>query len=187
MQKLLLGIAALAALTVAIVALSQYGESGQWQFVEQSKASRAVESYVAELSTEQYDQGGNLQHQWSAASLSRDSDTEITYLSDIHFQASRGGQYWDVQAERGELSADQHEMLLAGLVQVDERGSQSQIITSELRINLQDNTLQGSKPLSLVNPQGRTKANGIYADLNKGGKPYLQLSNRVQSTYEIQR
>jgi lipopolysaccharide export system protein LptC len=141
---------------------------------------------LEEFKTVRLDPQGHLQEQLTAQKMVHytDRSTELTTLEIIFYR--QGKTYWTVQAERGRISAEGHEMWLQGntILWWDGRLEQGrvEIISQDIYLRLDQEYAETQAPTTIHNRHTKTQALGAKVFLpNKR----IELLSKVRGSYEL--
>ncbi|WP_439859627.1 LPS export ABC transporter periplasmic protein LptC [Pseudomonas sp. MBLB4136] len=146
----------------------------------------AIDFYVVNASTVQYQADGKLHYEMTASKLEHVKASDITLLTEPNMQLYRGSEYpWKIRGARGEVAPEGKEVELIDKVRVertDAKGRPTILTTSRLTLFPEKEYAQTQQAVRIDAANGVTTAQGMKAYLNDGRM--LLLSN-VRGQHEV--
>ncbi|QLF92402.1 LPS export ABC transporter periplasmic protein LptC [Pseudomonas sp. ABC1] len=188
LQKLRLP-AILASITALLVAVGYWNIRPE-SFMSQKESPRstkpAVDFYVLNSSTVQYQADGKLDYKMTAEKLEHIDASDISLLTKPQLHSFRGNEHpWHIRSERGEASPGGEQIELIEQVKVertDAKGRQTVLTTSRMTVHPEKDYAETRQPVRIVAANGVTTATGMKTYLNEGRM--LLLSN-VRGQHEL--
>jgi lipopolysaccharide export system protein LptC len=180
-------------LTLVILA-GLLGALGYWNirpesFSERPPAARqnenAIDFYVTNARTLQFQDDGSLHYEMTAARLEHIQTTDITLLELPQMQLYRGEEHpWNIRSERGEVAPQGKEVELIDEVRIDRtdaKGRPTILNTSRLTLFPDKEYAQTEQAVRIDAANGVTTAKGMKAYLNDGR---MLLQSNVRGQHE---
>jgi lipopolysaccharide export system protein LptC len=149
-------------------------------------AENAIDFYVVNANTVQYQADGKLHYEMTASKLEHVKASDINLLTEPNMQLYRGGEYpWKIRSARGEVAPEGKEVELIDQVRVertDAKGRPTILTTSRLTLFPEKEYAQTQQAVRIDAANGVTTAQGMKAYLNDGRM--LLLSN-VRGQHEV--
>lgn len=175
-----------AALLVAIGYWNIRPESFMQQPAASSAEQPAVDFYVLNSRTVQFQEDGSRHYEMTADKVEHIKASDISLLTRPELQAYNGGELpWHVQSERGEVGPQGAEVELIDKVRVartDAKGRPTILTTERLTLFPEKDYAETGQPVRIEAANGVTTATGMKAYLNEGRM--LLLSN-VRGQHEL--
>ena len=152
----------------------------------QPGGENAIDFYVVNATTVQYQADGKLHYQMTADKLEHIKSSDISLLTSPFLHLYRGTELpWQVSSERAEVAPEGKEVELIDNVRVertDAKGRPTILTTSRLTVIPDKEYAQTQQAVRIVAANGVTTAQGMKAYLNDGRM--LLLSN-VRGQHEV--
>lgn len=177
-------LSALAALGGTYLYLTQFSESGKLSIVERFDPAPDVDSYLEGIEGIKYRADGAVAYRWRAVSAERYiSDGSVRLQAPFYLGNIAEQRPWTATAAEGRLNSSGQQLQLRQNVVVRELIRQAEIKTNVLKIDLQESEVSTDQPLTLLLPNGTTRATGMHASLRE---ERVELLSRVRGHYEPQ-
>lgn len=170
------------AFIATLVAALGYWNLGPDSFDEQPQTSareNAIDFYVVNASTVQYQADGKLHYDMTADKVEHIKASDITLLTSPNMNLYRGTELpWKIRSERGEVAPGGTEVELIERVRVertDAKGRPTILNTSRLTVFPEKEYAQTQQAVRIDAANGVTTAQGMKAYMNDGRM--LLLSN----------
>lgn len=174
-------LSALAALGGTYLYLTQFSESGKLSIVERFDPTPDVDSYLEGIEGIKYREDGAVAYRWRAVSAERYiSDGSVRLQEPFYLGNIAEQRPWTATAAEGRLNSSGQHLQLNQNVVVRELIRQAEIRTNVLKIDLQESVVSTDQALTLLLPNGTTKATGMYASLRE---ERVELLNNVRGHY----
>ncbi|TBU98912.1 LPS export ABC transporter periplasmic protein LptC [Stutzerimonas kirkiae] len=178
------------ALAIALLVAVGYWNIRPESFMRQAETTRsatpAVDFYVLNSRTVQYQADGKLDYIMTSEKLEHIDTTDISLLTRPDLHSFRGSEHpWHIRSERGEVSPGGEEIELMEQVRVertDAKGRQTILTTSRLTVQPDKDYAETRQPVRIEAANGVTTATGMKTYLNEGRM--LLLSN-VRGQHEL--
>lgn len=111
------------------------------------------------------------------------NDQTMTMANPLFLVPDKTGQYWKMQGEEGFVPADGRTIELRGVVQANSPEHvppATRIETTDLHINLTDNTATSNTAVSITRPGLTMQGTGLEADFNR---QHISLLSQVKTHY----
>lgn len=171
-----------------------FGALGYWNirpesFMERqakmAESSDAIDFYVTNARTLQFQPDGKLHYEMTAAGLEHVKASDITLLALPKMELYRGEKYpWHIRSERGEVAPGGTEVELIDAVRVertDAKGRPTILTTSRLTLFPDKEYAQTEQAVRIDAANGVTTAKGMKAYLNDGR---MLLQSNVRGQHE---
>lgn len=154
---------------------------------DESVSQSHPETYLINMRDRSYSESGNLTHVLKASQVTyvAQEDGTLSYIEkpQLSFFREQQPQPWQLRADLGVASIDQHTLLLSGDVRAfstHPRYGPVEVLTDDLQVDTEQQFARTDKPVTMRSTHGTTDAVGLEADLDSGR---LQLLSEVKGTY----
>ncbi|HBX54285.1 LPS export ABC transporter periplasmic protein LptC [Pseudomonas sp. UBA2684] len=152
----------------------------------QTGTDNAIDFYVVNANTVQYQADGKLHYEMTADKLEHVKTTDITLLTSPNMSLYRGTELpWKVRSERGEVAPEGTQVELIDKVRVertDAKGRPTILTTSRLTVFPEKEYAQTQQAVRIDAANGVTTAQGMKAYLNDGR---MLLQSNVRGQHEV--
>lgn len=125
-------------------------------------------TYIDQVQTWSFDEDGNLNDMLEAQRVDRYSRGDYSMIIEPRLYAhSEDGRTWSMSAERGRFQHDEEQLLLRRNVILSHDQTGSRMRTHALDVELAARTARGDRPVTIVQGDNRTTADGLVVDLEQ--------------------
>lgn len=151
-----------------------------------AEADSAVDFYVTNATTLQYQEDGQLRYEMTADKLEHLKASDVTLVSKPDLQLYRGTAYpWHIQSARGEVAPEGKEVELIDDVRIartDAKGRPTVITSSRMTVFPDKEYAQTRQAVRIEAANGVTTAKGMKAYMNDGR---INLLSNVRGQHEV--
>lgn len=125
-------------------------------------------TYIDQVQTWSFDENGNLNDMLEARRVERYSRGDYSMITEPRlYSHSEDGRTWSMSAERGRFQHDEEQLLLRRNVILSHDQTGSRMRTNALDVQLSARTARGDRPVTIVQGDNRTTADGLVVDLEQ--------------------
>lgn len=179
----------LATLIAALLVALGYWNIRPESFMEktaQSTADNAIDFYVLNAHSVQFQEDGKLRYEMTADKLEHLKASDVTLVQKPDLQLYRGTELpWHVQSERGEVAPQGSEVELIDKVRIartDAKGRPIVITSSRMTVFPDKEYAQTQQAVRIEAANGVTTAQGMKAYMNDGR---INLLSNVRGQHEV--
>ena len=138
-------------------------------------------TYVEQVQTWSFDEDGNLNDMLEARRVDQFSRGDYSMIEEPRlYSHSEDGKTWSMSAERGRFQHEEEQLLLRRNVVLSHDQTGSRMRTHSLDVQLEERTARGDRPVTIVQGDNRTTADGLFVDLEQ---ETVLLKPNVQTLY----
>lgn len=144
--------------------------------------TEADQSYIVEGQRTQFDETGRVSDTLNIQKARKPSDRNAILIDGVTFRASaKSDSEWMMEATEGVFFEARNELLLRKGVKILEAPSEATLETQAMRIYMDTNKAEGTRPVVLTAKGSRTRGNGFELDLATNTATII---GEVQTRYE---
>ncbi len=138
-------------------------------------------TYIEEVQTWSFDEKGNLNDMLEARRVDQFSRGDYSMIVEPRlYSHSEDGRTWSMSAERGRFEHDDDQLLLRKNVILSHDQTGTRMSTHTLDVQLEERTARGDRPVTIVQGENRTTADGLFVDLEQ---ETVLLTPNVETLY----
>ncbi len=138
-------------------------------------------TYIEEVQTWSFDEDGNLNDMLEARRVDQFRRGDYSMIVEPRlYSHGEDGQTWSMSADRGRYQHENDELLLRRNVVMSHDQTGTRMRTHTLDVQLEARTARGERPVTIVQEDNRTRADGLLVDLEQ---ETVLLKPNVESLY----
>lgn len=132
------------------------------------RQDKLPKAYIEQVQTWSFDQSGDLNDMLEAQRVEQFGRGDYSMLVEPRLYAhSKAGKTWSASAERGRYQHQQEELLLRRNVILSHDQTGTRMRTSALDVQFEARTASSNRPVTIVQRDNRTTADGLVVDLEQ--------------------